>query len=468
MKRRLLVGTVLLAVVAAMPATAQEEERWRGAIDLASAGAGEMEFFVTFAADGDTAKLSIPAQGARDVPVQDVVYTAARIEFTLAAAGAVFAADRDGDTANGTLEQGGTYPISLERLAGDAPTGPNRPQTPQAPFPYAAHEVTYTNAAEGNTLAGTLTVPAGAGPHPAAILITGSGVQDRDETLFEHKPFWVVADHLSRNGIAVLRVDDRGIGGSDGARPGLTSVDFAGDVAAGVEFLRGQDEIDASRVGLIGHSEGGFIAPMVAADDPAIAFIIMLAGTGVDGAALLRVQNEMILRAAGADDAYIETQVGLQESLWAAMISDAEESVIEERLGALLDHQLQSVPPEQREAARADAMAATRAQTSSAWLRYFLRTDPAIYLERVKTPVLALNGTLDLQVSADQNLPPIEAALRRGGNTDVTVQRFENLNHLFQHASTGLVAEYGTIEETFAPEVLEMMTTWLRERLEGS
>jgi hypothetical protein len=188
----------------------------------------------------------------------------------------------------------------------------------------------------------------------------------------------------------------------------------------------------------------------------------------VDGTEVLREQNELLLRAAGANEAYVDTQIELQLALWAAITSEAEESVVDERLGALLDHQLQGVPEAQREAARASALPAAKAQAQSAWLRYFLATDPAVYLEQVQAPVLALNGTLDLQVSAEQNLPTIEAALARGGNSDVTVHRFESLNHMFQHATTGSVAEYGAIEETFAPEVLEVMTSWLHERLEGN
>ena len=347
------------------------------------------------------------------------------------------------------------------------PAAPNRPQTPQAPFPYEAREVTYSNPIEGNTIAGTLTVPEGAGPHPAALLITGSGSQDRDETIFQHKPFWVIADYLSRRGIAVLRVDDRGIGGSDGVRVGLTSEDFAGDVAAGLAFLRSQAEIDDAGIGLIGHSEGGLIGPMVAADDDEVAFVVMLAGPGVKGADLLRLQNELILRAAGMSDEYVASQIELQLSLWEAMMAAMEEAVIDERLRALLDMQLASLPAEERALARDNAFAAAKVQVTSEWLRFFLAADPAVYLEKVNAPVLALNGTLDLQVSAEQNLPAVEAALARAGNTDVTIKSLERLNHLFQEAGTGQVSEYGLIEETFSPAVLELMAAWLSQRVGG-
>jgi len=471
MNHRAAVCGFLFACLVAAPALAQEPERWRGIVDLSGAGAGELEFFVTFALDGEppSATISIPAQAARDLPLADVVYTDSRIEFTLAAAvAAVFTADREGGSATGTLNQGAEFPLTMERVAeGEAPAAPNRPQTPQAPFPYESRDVSYTNPLEGNTIAGTLTLPAATGPHPAALLITGSGSQDRDETIFEHKPFWVIADYLSRRGIAVLRVDDRGVGGSDGAREGLTSEDFAGDVAAGGAFLRSQGEIDSRRIGVIGHSEGGLIGPMVAAADPSIAFVVMLAGPGVTGAELLKVQNEMILGAAGMPDDYVAKQIELQLSLWQAMTSEMGEDVVDERLGTLLDFQLSSLPANERELARDNAFAAAKAQATSAWLRFFLVTDPAVYLEKVRAPVLALNGTLDLQVSAEQNLPAVQAALARGGNTDVTIQRLEQLNHLFQQATTGQVGEYGTIEETFSPAALEIMAVWLSERVGG-
>lgn len=472
MNHRAAVCGLLLLCLAAAPARAQEPERWHGIVDLS--GAGELEFFVTFIVDGDapSATISIPAQSARDLPLAGVVYTDARIEFTLAVTpAAVFAADRDGAAAAGTLNQGAEFPMTMERLAEDeteSSAAPNRPQTPVAPFPYESREVSYTNPIEGNTIAGTLTLPEGDGPHPVALLITGSGSQDRDETIFEHKPFWVIADHLSRRGIAVLRVDDRGIGGSDGARDGLTSEDFAGDVAAGVAFLRSQDQIDGDRIGLIGHSEGGLIGPMVAADDVRIAFVVMLAGPGVTGAELLRLQNELILRAAGMSDEFVASQIELQVSLWKAMMSAMDEEVIDERLGALLDLQLSSLPAEERALARDNAFVAAKAQVTSAWLRFFLAADPAVYLEKVSAPVLALNGTLDLQVSADQNLPAVEAALERAGNADVTIRRLEHLNHLFQEATTGQVSEYGLIEETFSPAALEILAAWLSERVGGT
>jgi len=474
MNYRTPICALLLLCVAAVPVSAQEPESWHGTVDLSGAGAGALEFFVTFAVDGDapTATISIPAQGARDLPLASVVYTDSRIEFTLAAAvAAVFEADRDGDSAAGALTQGAEFPLTMERMEGDAeasPAAPNRPQTPQAPFPYEARDVTYSNPVEGNTIAGTLTVPEGAGPHPAALLITGSGSQDRDETIFQHKPFWVIADYLSRRGVAVLRVDDRGIGGSDGVRAGLTSEDFAGDVAAGVAFLRSQGDIDDDRVGLIGHSEGGLIGPMVAAEDHRVAFVVMLAGPGVQGTDLLRLQNEMLLQAAGMPAADIASQLELQTSLWEAMMSRMDEAVVDERLGALLDMQLASLPETERALARDNAFAAAKAQVNSEWLRFFLATDPAQYLERVNAPVLALNGTLDLQVSAEQNLPAVEAALERAGNTDVTIKSIDKLNHLFQEAGTGQVSEYGLIEETFSPAVLKMMATWLSERVGGA
>ncbi len=472
---RVLAATWLVVIVLAItPAIAfQEQESWRGVVDLTSAGGEELELFVTFTlGDPVTATISIPAQEATDVELSEVVYTAERIEFGLAAVGARFVADRDGDAATGTLTQGLELPLNMRRTGGDAAeaaaaAAPNRPQTPQPPFPYQARDVSYPTPDEGNMLAGTLTVPAGSGPHPAVLLITGSGSQDRDSTIFHHKSFWVIADHLGRRGIAVLRVDDRGVGGSDGVRADLTSADFARDVRAGVEFLETQPDIDAGHIGLIGHSEGGLIAPMVAADADDIAFVVLLAGPGVSGAELMPLQNEMLLRAAGATDAQIRTQLDVLGRLYAALSGDAEASVVEAVVDKLLDLQLAGVPEAQRAEVRDNARVAALQQVGSAWFRYFLVAQPRDYLTRVGCPVLALNGTLDLQVSADQNLGAIEAALAEGGNSDVTTRQLEGLNHLFQNARTGQVAEYAQIEETFAPEVLDLVTDWLLERVSG-
>lgn len=458
----------LLFVPSAPGVQEASPEVWRGSVDLSAEGQPALEFTVRFVRDAEdaiSATISIPSQGAVDLPLADVVYTDDELAFTLVTTpSAVFRADRDGDRAVGTLNQGVEFPLALERAPEGEDSGPPRPQHPRPPFPYAAEEVAYDNPADGNRLAGTLTLPVGEGPWPAAILITGSGLQDRDETIFGHKPFWVIADHLTRAGIAVLRVDDRGVGGSSGPVEGATSDSFAGDVLAGVRFLAARPEVDGGRIGLIGHSEGGLIAPMVAVEAPEeVAWIVLLAGTGIPGSELMPLQLGAILTAAGVPDDSVRRQTEIQREMIAQILENAPESEIRAQVAALVQEQSGGI--EGAEAARQRAVDQTLAQVTSAWYRRFLALDPRDVLRQVRVPVLALNGTLDLQVPADPNLREIEGALRAGGNHRVTVRSLEGLNHLFQHAATGLVNEYGRIEETFSPLALEVMTDWIRERV---
>jgi pimeloyl-ACP methyl ester carboxylesterase len=478
---RALLGLVVLAMVAA-PSTlfatvsqdeAAKAEHWKGA--LITPG-GELEFFVTFTPEGDgyTATVSIPAQGANDLALSDVVYTAEEIRFTLAAAqpsGAhwVGTPSEDFQTAEGEFSQGAaTLPFTMERVEEEA-AGASRPQHPQPPFPYDARDVTYTNPIDDTTLAGTLTTPRGEGPHPAALLITGSGSQDRDETIFGHKPFLVIADHLTRNGIAVLRVDDRGIGGSTGVRADLTTEDFVGDALAGISFLAEQPEIDAKKIGLIGHSEGGIIAPMVAARSPGVAFIVMLAGSGISGYELMPLQLAAIQRAIGRPEENIEQQLVAYRRMMDAIVGGADDATIKEALRELVEIQYADLPedsPARQPEAMEQFLTGQMAQVTSAWFRFFFTFDPREALREVHCPVLALGGSLDLQVPPDANLPVIEQVLKDAGNTDVTVVELEGLNHLFQTARTGSPAEYGQIEETFSPAALDLITAWIIERVQ--
>jgi uncharacterized protein len=284
------------------------------------------------------------------------------------------------------------------------------------------------------------------------VLITGSGPQNRDEELMGHKPFLVLADHLTRQGIAVLRYDDRGVGKSTGSFASATSEDFAGDAWAAWQKLSTRPDIDPKRIGLLGHSEGGLIAPMLAAAHPEIAFVVMLAGPGVTGEQIMLAQSAAIMKASGAPQAAIDANVSIQKQVFAILREETSTARIVERLGA--------IPVGTKEAS-----AALVKQSSSPWLRFFAFYDPAPALAKVRCPVLALGGALDLQVLPDQNLPAIESTLKQGGNTDVTVVRMPGLNHLFQSAKTGLPAEYAQIEETMAPAALETITTWIRKRV---
>jgi hypothetical protein len=300
-------------------------------------------------------------------------------------------------------------------------------------------------------LDGTLTIPEGTGPFPAVVLISGSGPQNRDEEIFGHKPFLVLADHLTRGGIAVLRYDDRGVGQSKGDFASATSEDFAADAWAVWQALSARPEIDAKRVGLLGHSEGGLIAPMLAAAHPEIAFIVLVGGPGVTGEQILLKQAELIATAMGAPPAAVAANAAVQRQVFAILKEETSQARIEERIGA--------IPVGSKEAS-----AALVKQSASPWMRFFVRYDPAAALRKVRCPVLAIGAERDLQVAPDQNLPAIEAALKAGGNADVTITRLPGLNHLLQPAKTGLPAEYAQIETTVAPAALDAITAWIRQR----
>ena len=421
----------------------------------------ELNFFAHIhanAAGGYEGTLDIPMQQAKDAPLSNVVVAGGQITFELEGAGARWAASKASDgTYTCSFSQGGrALPCKIDEVSkeqwAEARLPNKRPQLPEAPFPYDTIEVDYENDEGGSHLYGTLMIPEGEGPFPTALFITGSGAQDRDETIVGHKPFLVIADHLARQGIASLRVDDRGIGQSTGASPKDTTEDFAEDARAGVAFLRAKDadkRIDRKRIGLVGHSEGALIAAMLAAKDKKLAFIVMLAGTGVDGAEVLVSQAGALKRLSGASEEDVQAERDAQRLVVEAVIKNKEDKAAKAKIVEIL-----------KERGGHDAVNAQAAQALvSPWFRFFLTFDPVPTLRKVRVPTLVLHGEKDVQVDAAQNLPPIEKALRR--NKRAKVVRFKTLNHLFQHAETGAPSEYATIEETFAPEALEAMSGWI-------
>ncbi|HEU0015257.1 MAG TPA: alpha/beta fold hydrolase [Longimicrobium sp.] len=462
------VRAALAAALAAVPlagtAAAQDAGvggRWGGRLEVQS-----LRLRITLAVDsaegGLTARFVSVDQGNTAIPAA-VAVSADSVTFDMAMIGASYRAVLvHRDTLRGEWVQGGgRLPLVMVRGA-DAEMVVRRPQTPQPPFPYRAEEVAF-DSEPGVRLAGTLTLPEGAGPHPAAFLITGSGPQDRDETLLGHKPFLVLADHLTRSGIAVLRVDDRGTGASTGSFAAATSENFARDAEAAVRFLRARPEVDAARVGLIGHSEGGLVAPLVASRTPEVAFVVLLAGPGMPGARLLDMQTSLIARAAGAEDSVVANAAILRRELFGAVTSIADSAALAARLREIGARAMATVAEDAHDEMRVQLETAV-GQFTSPWFRWFLRYDPLPALRATRVPVLALNGALDLQVPPDEDLGGIERALREGGNPDVTVEKLPGLNHLFQPAATGAPTEYAEIEQTMAPVVLERVTAWILQR----
>ncbi|HTL95074.1 MAG TPA: alpha/beta fold hydrolase [Gemmatimonadaceae bacterium] len=363
-----------------------------------------------------------------------------------------------GDSLHGTFRQGGTsMPLAFGRSS--APVSAERPQDPKPPFPYATSDVT-VESVPGVRLAGTLIMPPGRGPFPAVVFVTGSGPQDRDEALMGHRPFLVIADYLARHGMASLRYDDRGVAKSTGSFDKATSADFSQDAEAAVHYLMHVKGVASNHVGILGHSEGGVIGPMVAARSRDVAFLVLMSGPGVPGDSILLLQGRAIAVAMGASEDVAATGTKNQRVLLEAVAQSSDSVDAAARLAKAKDSILTAVPSDRRAAAEAQIDQGTT-QLLSPWFRYFVRYDPRPALRRVHVPVLALGGSLDLQVPARENLAAIDTALRAGGNRDYRVEELPKLNHLFQTATTGAPSEYATIEQTVAPAALDAIATWI-------
>jgi pimeloyl-ACP methyl ester carboxylesterase len=439
----------------ALPVVAGLDGDWTTAISMANGASLRVVLHVrTTPAGGTVATLDSPDQLAYAVPIRPLTREGQTVRFTMPANGAKFEGElaADSKTIAGTWTGAG-YKGPLTFTSRPIQTaGPSRPQTPKPPFPYRTEEVV-VDSVQGVKLAGTLTLPQGKGPFPAAVMITGSGAQDRDETILGHKPFAVIADRLTRDGIAVLRVDDRGFAKSTGDFATATDDDFAVDTAAQVAFLRKRPDIDPARIGVIGHSEGGIVAPKVAAKDPKIAFVVLMAGPGVPLSEVLRAQRAKLLPAMGLGPEEIKKSQALVDHAVFAMKGAKDEADAKARA-------LQVIKAEGAGVTRTDTEAqALAAQLSSGWMRDLLDYDPAPTLAKLKCPILALNGSKDGQVPPEQNLPAIRAATR--ANPNVTIMELPGLNHLFQTAKTGVVGEYADIEETVAPIALDAMSGWI-------
>lgn len=406
--------------------------------------------------NGYTSTMDSPDQGAKGIPVTTTIYEKDTLTLEIPDARIVFKGVLNQyDVMVGTFRQSGqSFPLNLSRQKLKKDTA-KRPQEPQKPYPYYSEEVTFENKKDSIVLAGTLTLPQKQGKFPAVVLITGSGPQNRDEELLEHKPFLVLADYLTKKGIAVLRFDDRGVGKSTGVFKTATTLDFANDVRAGVAYLQTRKEIDKNKIGLIGHSEGGIIAPLVAADSKDLDFIVLLAGTGIRGDQLMLLQKENLERQLGTSETEIQKGQNTFKGAYDIIIASSEnDTTLKSKVYTSLKNDLSKI-------FNNNQISTFSSQIISPWMICFLKLDPSIALEKVKCPVLALNGEKDLQVSADVNLEAIKKALNKGGNKNVTTKKIPNLNHLFQECETGSPSEYATIEQTFSPIALTEISNWI-------
>jgi uncharacterized protein len=426
---------------------------WLGTLQVPPA---PIRFVLNLERTGDggwTGTADSPDQGAFGLPITRIDVEGERVVVRLDSVSLVFSGQvsEDRQSLSGVVEQAGSRePLTLERQPG--PLDYQRPQDPVPPLPYDTLEVTFPSEAPGVTLAGTLSWPEGPGPFRTVVLITGSGPQNRNEELLNHRPFLVLADALARANVAVLRYDDRGVGESTGNFDAATTLDFATDVRGALSYLRSQTIFPVESVGLVGHSEGGLIAPMVADGNADVGFLVLLAGPSVDGASIILSQGRAIAAADGATPPELDANEAQQRAAFECL-QDPEAALA--GVDACLRRTLASQGVTEAE------LPSILAQLESPWFRWFLTYDPAPVLRRTRIPVLALNGSLDLQVLASLNLPVMEAAFQEAGNAQASVFELPGLNHLFQHAMTGSPSEYGLIPETFAPEVLAQIADWI-------
>jgi len=403
-----------------------------------------------------------PDQGAKNIPLGRVILDDKKLTIKAPSLLGEYSGTITGDsTIDGTWTQrGGNYMVNLKKLKTAFTV--NRPQEPKPPFPYTSEDVTFTNDKFNIKLAGTLTIPSGTGPFKAVIMITGSGAQNRNEELMGHKPFLVIADYLSRNGIAVLRYDDRGVGGSQGNYAEATSEDLATDAEAAFNFLKNNPKINQKEIGLMGHSEGGLIAPIVASSNADVGFIVSLAGPGVTGQQIIIRQSQDIGRLSGEKENDIKESTETNKKLYAVLRKEKDNKKAEIKILALYKEILEKKKTSKEDTEKAvNQIKMTFGANTYTWFRYFIMTDPATYWKKVKCPVIALNGEKDLQVAANENLPAIEKALKSSGNKSVKTVKLPGLNHLFQDCKTGLPSEYSNIEETFSPEALKVISDWI-------
>ena len=416
--------------------------------------------------------LDSPEQGAMGIPVDLASVNGKEIYCEIKSAGASIKAtlSEDSQTIEGMWVQGEKYSFRLHRSSVPKIVL-HRPQTPRAPFPYRTEDITFENKTAKIRLAGTLTLPDGTGPHPAIVLISGSGAHNRDEEMNEHKVFFVIADYLTRKGVAVLRYDDRGTGESTGAFSGTTTLDFADDAISAVEYLSGRSDILVEQIGLLGHSEGGIVAPIAEVKSGKVAFVVLLAGPGVDGEQLLYEQSRRIIASNGGSEEVIEENRLVQEELFRIVATESNASIAETKLKQLSETKAaqhkENGWSNQKIEEWNSAFQADCTRVNSPWFRMFLTLDPADWLRRVRAPILVINGDRDTQVVPDQNLPAIENALKLGGHSSYVIKRLPQLNHQLQTCKTGSPEEYREIEETIAPIALEAVAEWVLKTIES-
>ncbi len=444
---------------------------------MSKAGPFKIVFRVSQDEDGSLAALTdIPDQEAWDMPADVTVSDEAAVRFEIYNIRCVYEGTMDGKVIDGKFKgpDGGGMPLVLERVDNPPVRTSKRPQEPKRPYPYREEKVSFENETDKVTLAGTLTLPRSHGPYPAALLVSGTGPNDRDQLIWGHKIFLVLADHLTRQGIAVLRYDDRGVGRSTGDYDTATFEEFRKDALAGLDYLRARPDIDPQCVGLIGHSEGGAIAILAAASSRETGGLILMAAPGPsEGFGGLLKQFADSYRANGANEEAISVKCSILNKMFCAIRQEADLNVVKSRIRSILKKakpQLDRLSADQRRKIETESVDPGQFDWMlSPEFSSILRYNPKEALMKITCPVLAMNGGKDVQMPVD-NLRAIEAALEAGGNHRHTIRELPGLNHLFQTAQTGSPAEYSRIEETLSPTALNIISDWIlrtREQIEN-
>jgi uncharacterized protein len=457
---------VIILLILALPLQSQTDitGSWHGLLKIQSLQL-RLVFHIRSEDGSLKATMDSPDQGAKDITVDQISYEESQLKLAVKSAGISYEGVLGSDQViKGTFKQGPyTFPLDLSR---DMPGKEiiTKPQDPVKPYPYMSEDIFFENKKAGITLAGTLTLPFEDGQYPVVILISGSGPQNRDSEILGHRPFLVLSDFLTRNGIAVLRFDDRGTASSKGNFQSATSADFASDVEAGIEYLKTRKEINKAKIGLIGHSEGGLTAPLVASNSKDVAFIVLLAGPGIPGDQILLLQQELIGRATGMSEKDIANSKKHNEACFNIIKKAKDESKSKAELIQYLTQMLENDPnPQLPSGMNKETFVATQvSQLTSPWMQFFLTYDPQPALSKIKCPVLALNGEKDLQVPPKENLTAIKEGLKKAKNKRVTIKELPGLNHLFQESKTGNPNEYALIQQTFSPLAMEEVLQWIR------
>lgn len=449
------IGLLVLMIFWGLSAFAQDISGiWTGKLQVQGTSL-RLVFTISKTDSGYRSTLDSPDQGAKGIPVTSTSFENSILKLEISNAGITYEGTlNEENTFVGSFRQGGqSFPMVL--TFGEEERSP-RPQEPVIPYSYHSEEVKFKNEEAGIELAGTLTLPRQSGNFPVVILISGSGPQNRDQELAGHKPFLVLADFLTRNGIAVLRFDERGVGESTGVFSEATTYDFAADVQAAIDYLLGRAEIDKAKIGLIGHSEGGIVAPIVGERSKEVSFMVLMAGSALRGDQLLLLQKDKIERQMGINEALIAANQEIFDGAYKLILDqDIAQSNLKEKLSDYFTSKYgPALPANQKEA--------LVGQLSSPWMLEFVRLDPAEYLAKVTCPVLAINGSKDIQVPSAENLGRMKAVFEESNNSDGSIKELEGLNHLFQECETGATSEYSTISQTISPLALNEILDWIK------